>query len=163
MSGHHGEPLETRQRSTPSFQFFQNTFKTCNSHTNQPLLSNFLHFILTLFLLVQGFWFCRQEAGQPGGERLPPVCRVGPRTTRHGHRQLHQQGHAVTAPVEGCNSWTVFIDSQQVVATTNRQEEKEWYTAMSSYRSQRLKKTLSSGKTVELSELPSISPQSLVM
>lgn len=64
-----------------------------------------LQFFLILFwckcLSFQGFRFCRQEAGQLGGERLPPVCRVGPRTARLGHRQLHQQGHAVAATVEG--------------------------------------------------------------
>lgn len=49
----------------------------------------------------QGVWLRSQEAGKLGRERLPPVCRAGPRTTCFCHRQLYQQGHAVTAPIEG--------------------------------------------------------------
>lgn len=68
------------------------------------LLSNLFPHILPLLLNPspsQGVWFRSQEAGQLGGERLPPVCRVGPRTTCLCHRQLHQQSHVVTAPIEG--------------------------------------------------------------
>lgn len=50
--------------------------------------------------VLQGLWVCRQEARQPGGERLPPFRRVGPRAARLRHRQLHQQGHAGAAPIE---------------------------------------------------------------
>lgn len=49
----------------------------------------------------QSVWFCSQEARQHGRERLPLIRWVGPRPACFCHRQLYQQGHAVSAPIEG--------------------------------------------------------------
>jgi len=69
-------------------------------HTSTLLL--FPHFLLLLSrpFSPQGVWFCSQEARQLGRKRLPPVRWVGPRAAGLRHRQLYQQGHAVTAPIK---------------------------------------------------------------
>lgn len=65
------------------------------------VLSNSISsFFLTSSFSSQGVWFRSQEAGQHGRERMSLVCRVGPRTTCLCHRQLYQQGHVVTAPID---------------------------------------------------------------
>lgn len=91
--------------STASSSFNTSMSKTCDGDT---ILQFFL--ILVQFFFFQGFRFCRQEARQLSRERLPPVCRVGSRTARLGHRQLHQQGHAVAAPVEGAGETVPTIE-----------------------------------------------------
>lgn len=84
------------------------TWQTLKYLYNSPplMLSNFTFPPFSSLCLsqpfpCQGVWLCSQEARQLGRERLPPVCRVGPRTTCLCHRQLYQQGHAVAAPIEG--------------------------------------------------------------